>query len=190
MPLNHSSKYAQLTDEQYLAIGKATVEWSNVEFLLGVLLSRLLATPEFLARTYTDIMTVAKIQEAITEAISIQRHRYCCKLVSKDVLTDIENINGRITAVRGKRNKLAHFCLCRVSDDKIFGTGFAGGIPDTKKHRRDNVTFELSELVKLYREAYDIVGLLGAIIENLPRIEEEAILTLHSTGAPRKQGAR
>jgi hypothetical protein len=56
VPLNHHSEYSALTEAQYAAIGRAVVEWANVEFLLGVLLSRLLATPEFLARTMYDLL--------------------------------------------------------------------------------------------------------------------------------------
>ena len=47
MPLNHTSIYAELNDENYALIGRVVVEWFNVEFLLGNLLSRLLFTPEF-----------------------------------------------------------------------------------------------------------------------------------------------
>jgi hypothetical protein len=42
MPLNHTSEYAELIDEQFALIGRLVIEWSNIEFLLGVLLSRLL----------------------------------------------------------------------------------------------------------------------------------------------------
>lgn len=68
MPTNHSSQYAELTGEHFQAIGKLTVEWSNIEYLLGELLSRILVTPAFLARTYTGHMSGAKRQEAIKEA--------------------------------------------------------------------------------------------------------------------------
>ena len=44
MPLNHTSKFAELTEAQYAALGRAVVEWANVEYLLGVLLSRLLVS--------------------------------------------------------------------------------------------------------------------------------------------------
>ena len=44
VPLNHHSEYSELTEAQYAAIGRAVVEWANVEFLLGVLLSRLLGS--------------------------------------------------------------------------------------------------------------------------------------------------
>ena len=47
--LNHS-KYSDLTAAQYEALGKLFVEWSNIEFMLGLILSRLLFTPEFLGR--------------------------------------------------------------------------------------------------------------------------------------------
>jgi hypothetical protein len=52
MPINHSSKYSELTDDQYKLIGKVITEFSNLDFLLGNLLSRMLIMPEFLGRTY------------------------------------------------------------------------------------------------------------------------------------------
>jgi len=82
VPLNHSSKYAALTEAQYAAIGRTVVEWANVEFLLGVLLARLLATPEFLARTYTDSISAVRLQEAIVEAVGIHAFRCGHRLVS------------------------------------------------------------------------------------------------------------
>jgi len=60
MPLNHTSKYSDLTPDQFTLIGKVIIEFSNIEFMLGVILSRLLITPEFLGRTYTDQMNFAK----------------------------------------------------------------------------------------------------------------------------------
>jgi hypothetical protein len=83
MPLNHTSIYSELTDRHFMAIGKLAVECSNIEFLLGVLLSRLLITPEFLGRTYTDNLSVAKIQDAITNALDIHQYRYRCKIISE-----------------------------------------------------------------------------------------------------------
>ena len=65
MPLNHTSIYAELTEDHFIAIGKLVIEWSNIEFLLGVLLSRLLITPEYLGRTYTDELNALKIKNAI-----------------------------------------------------------------------------------------------------------------------------
>lgn len=75
MPLNHTSEYSQLTNAQYAELGKAVVEWANVEYLLGVLLSRLLGTPEFLARTYTASISAVRLQDAIAEAVEIHRIR-------------------------------------------------------------------------------------------------------------------
>jgi hypothetical protein len=63
--LNHVSQYSQLTDVHYNAIGKVVIEWSNIEFLLRILLTRLLLTPDFPGRTFTDRLTAAKVQEAI-----------------------------------------------------------------------------------------------------------------------------
>lgn len=82
--LNHT-KYTDLTSEQYEFLGRAFIEWSNIEFLLGVLLSRLLFTSEFLGRTYSDEMSAAKLESAIKNALEIHRSRYHGLVVSKEM---------------------------------------------------------------------------------------------------------
>jgi len=175
MPLNHTSIYADLREEHYIAIGKIVVEWSNIEFLLGVLLSRLLVTPEFLARSYTDHMSAVKLQEAIKESVEIHRQRYGCKLISDEKLQQIASINSRVTILRASRNKFAHFCWSRSTDEKIFGTNFSGGIPESKKHKKSFITYTVSELANFNSEAYQIVDELSLIVEALPVIEEDGL---------------
>jgi hypothetical protein len=173
MPLNHSSQYSELTDEHFKAIGKLTVEWSNIEFLLGELLSRLLVTPAFLARTYTDHMPGAKRQEAIREACEIHRYRYGYKLVNEEQIKQIQAINNQITPLRSTRNKFAHFCWSRSNDEEIFGTNFSGGIPEGNKHRKSLASFTVTELDEFHQNAYAIVDLLSNLILKLPEMEEE-----------------
>ncbi|MGC8122090.1 hypothetical protein [Marinobacter sp. VGCF2001] len=181
MPLNHSSQYSELTNEHFQAIGKLTVEWSNIEFLLGVLLSRLLVTPEFLARTYTDHMSCAKRQEAIKEASEIHRYRYGYKLVSEEQIKQILDINGQITQLRTTRNKFAHFCWSRSNDGEIFGTSLSGGIPEGRKYRKSFVSYTVAELADFHEKAYAMVEVLSELIQSLPEMEEEG-LTSKVTG--------
>lgn len=186
MPLNHTSQYAELTDEQYVALGKAVVEWANIEQLLSVLLGRLLATPDFLARTFTDPLAAVRLQEAIQEAVDIHRVRYGERVVSGDLLDEIAKINKSVTSLRGMRNKIAHFCWCRRSDESLFGTSFAGGIPTPKSERRSSAVLKLSELRKFHQEAFSLVERLIVLTESLPCVDEELLLTLRSTGPARK----
>ncbi|WP_163003965.1 hypothetical protein [Pseudomonas viridiflava] len=181
MPLNHTSQYAELTDEHFQAIGKLTVEWSNIEFLLGMLLSRLLVTPAFLARTYTDHMSGAKRQEAIKEACDIHRYRYGYQLISEDQIKKILDINGQITPLRSTRNKFAHFCWSRSSDGEIFGTNLSGGIPEGSKYKKSFASFTVAELANFHQRAYAIVDVLSGIIQHLPEMEERD-LTRKVTG--------
>lgn len=182
MPLNHTSKYAKLTEAQYSAVGKAVVEWANVEFLLDVLLSRLLGTPEFLARTYTDSLSAVRLQNAISAAVGIHDHRYGNRLVSKEALAEIANINQRVTALRGMRNKIAHFCWVRSNDEELFGTSFRGGVPSPKKERYDSTVLKSSELAELNKEAYALVEQLMKVIACLPEVTEESFLAIPSSG--------
>ena len=174
--INHTSKYAELTDDQFKTIGKIVIEWSNIEFLQKLILSRLLFTNEFLSRSFTDQMSAVKVQESINEALDIQLQRYQGKLIPEKVIENIRSLNKKVTEVRGKRNKFAHFCWSRSNDEEIFGTNFSGGIPDSKKYRRGVVTLNRKEMENLYKETYDLVDKLSEIYESLPEIKEEEII--------------
>jgi hypothetical protein len=156
MPLSHTSRFAEPTEQQYAALGRAVVEWANVEQLLGMLLSRLLATPDFLARTYTASMSAARMQVAITEAVEIHVHRYGHRLISKSRLAEIIKINKDVTSLREKRNKIAHFCWFRQNDEVMFGTSFPGGVP-SMKNDRGSATLTQTDLTKLNAEAHAVV---------------------------------
>lgn len=184
MPLNHTSEYAALTEAQYAAIGRAVVEWANVEFLLGVLLSRLLATPEFLARTYTESISAVRLQKAIADAVEIHAVRYRHRLVSREALDDILDVNKRVSSLRAIRNKIAHFCWVRRHDEEIFGTSFGGGVPSPKKERRDSAVLSSDELLKLNSEAHSLVEQLMTLVAGLPEVTEESLLTPSSSGLP------
>lgn len=175
MPLSHTSQFSEPTEQQYASLGKAVVEWANVEQLLGILLSRLLATPEFLARTYTATMSAARIQEAIKEAVEIHIHRYGYRLITKERLKEISKINSDVTSLRAKRNKIAHFCWSRQDDEVMFGTNFPSGVP-SKKNDRGYATLTNAELNNLNAEAHALVERLMTVIPDLPRISEESIL--------------
>ena len=186
MPLNHSSEFAELTDQQYTVLGKAVVEWANIEQLLSVLLGRLLATPDFLARTFTDPLAAVRLQEAIQEAVEIHRVRYGERVIAGALLDEIVRINQSVTALRAIRNKIAHFCWCRHSDESLFGTSFAGGIPTPKSERKNVAVITLSELTNFHQHAFALVEQLIALTEKLPAVDEELLLTLRSNEPARK----
>ncbi len=175
MSLNHASKYAELMDAHFAVIGKVVVEWSNVEFLLRTMLARLLFTAEFLARSYTDRLTAAKVQEAIDEAVEIQRSRYGGNLISDSILDEIVAVNKKITLLRSTRNRFAHFCWCRSTDDEIFGTRLSGGVPNPKRERSDSVVLSVTELEAFYHDAYSIVDSLEKLLSKLPELKEESL---------------
>jgi hypothetical protein len=176
MALNHTSQYAELTDDQFKIIGKIVIEWSNIEFLQKIILCRLLFTNEFLGRSFTDQISAARVQVAINEAIEIQLKRYQGKLISKSVLEELLALNKEVTEIRGKRNKFAHFCWSRSNDEEIFGTNFSGGVPKTKKQKRGTITLNLSEMHNLYQQSYELVEKLSLMLDKLPEIDEEEII--------------
>lgn len=172
MPLNHTSSFADLTEAQYGAIGKIVVEWSNIEFLLSVLLSRLLRTPEFLGRTYATGLSAVRLQQAITEAVAIHRHRYGGKRVLPTQLAEIDDLNARVTMLRSERNKISHFCWMRWTDDAVSGTAFAGGVYDKKYESKKTRKLTVTDLKRMHREAFELTERLMKLTESLPQIDE------------------
>ncbi len=184
MPLNHSSKYAELTPRQFELIGRLVVEWSNIEFLLGVLLSRLLFTPEFLGRVYTDELMASRLQSTLGKALSIHKYRYQNGVVSEELAAEIAALNTEIEQIRGKRNKFSNFCWCRSSDEEIFGSGLSAHVPPSKDLDRDSMVVTVKELEELYRKSYSVVDRLSATVKKLPSISEEENLTSASSRPP------
>jgi hypothetical protein len=179
MPLSHASRFSEPTEKQYASLGRAVVEWANVEQLLGTVLSRLLATPDFLARTYTASMSAVRMQEAITEAVKIHVYRYGYRLISKGRLEEIIKINGDVTSLRTKRNKIAHFCWFRQDDEVMLGTNFPSCVT-LKTNDRGYATLTQAELSNLNAEAHALVERLLTLLPELPEISEESILPSRS----------
>ncbi|MGI9950522.1 hypothetical protein [Vibrio hyugaensis] len=175
MPFNHLSRYSELTDDHYALIGKVVVEWSNIETLLGEILSRLIFTPAFPAQIVTKGMGAARIQSAITDALELHKLRYRYSIVSEGQQREISKVNKRLNDLRKTRNQFAHFCWSRVSDDEIFGMSFSGIHGDSKKANKDVVTYKIDDLKGFYECLYSIVDELQAIVGALPEMEEDNI---------------
>ena len=173
MPLNHTSQFAELTDDQFKLIGKIVVEWANIEFLQKLILSRLLFSPEFISRTYTDHMSAVRVQDAIKESVELHRHRYRANVINENILSEIEKVNKEVRNARTHRNKFAHFCWTRSTDEAIFGTNFSAGLPESKKHKKSYIVIKNEELEQLYKESFDLVDRINHILQKLPEIEEE-----------------
>jgi len=179
MPLNHSSKYTELTDNQFLLIGKIVIEFSNIEFLLKNLLSRLLMTSDFLGRTYTDNLNIAKIQDSIENALDIHSRRFGENIIDSKKIKEIKDLNARINSIRGERNKFAHYCWSRWDDTAIFGVKMGGQVPKHDKPNKDSRKISNSEMEKIYKTAYDIVDDLMKLVYSLPEIDEKELFDRH-----------
>jgi len=173
MPGNHTSKYAELTDYQFLLIGKLFVEFSNVEFLLSVVLARLLITPSFLSRTFTDRMNINTLIDKIRNALDIHERRYGYSLVSKELCKEIMSMVGLIDEIRIKRNKFAHYCWSRSSDEEIFGAGFISKQASKSKPNKGSITITNQEIKVLYDKCYRIGDEIEEILQRLPELLED-----------------
>jgi len=157
-------------------IGKIVVEWSNIEFLQKIILSRLLLTPDYLSRICTDIISAARIQDTIREAIELHKYRYSSRIIKKELLDEIIQINNKITQVRANRNRFSHFCWSRSTDEEIFGTSFSASFPNSKKHGKSFIKIKTEDINDLYKESYSLVTRLSDIIKKLPEMKEEEVL--------------
>jgi len=173
MTINQSSKFAELTDDQYKVIGKIIIEFSNLEFLLGNLLSRLLIMPEFLGRTYNDLLMADKLIQGIENAIQIHEERYGCRIVDKETLSDIQRILRQIKGIKSIRNKFSHYCWYRWDDSTIFGTRLSGKIPNLKKPNEGTILITNDKLLQEYQKAINAVKDLYSLIDKLPELEED-----------------
>jgi hypothetical protein len=176
MPFSHASPHSKLTDEQHQLIGMFVAEWATAEFFLGLLLGRLLLAPEFLSRTYTDSLGAAQIQDAIRQAVEIHKFRFGSKLINSDSLKEILSLNNKVEKLRSLRNKFAHFCWARTSDEKIFGTSLSGAVPGDKRRKRESISLEISEIRKQYEELYAVVEWIQEIVLALPAVPEESVI--------------
>jgi hypothetical protein len=176
MPLNHSSKFADLTSPQAEMLGRFVVEWSNIEYLLGELLGRLRFTPSFLSRVYADELSAYKFQSALGQAVRIHRERYGCQAIERHTLDRIDSLRPSLDKLRGMRNRFSHFCWARSNDDEIFGTALSAQLPDEKGDVKDFKVITLSAIREAHEEAWKLVEELSSLISSIPEFtEEEAI---------------
>ncbi|PHS27491.1 MAG: hypothetical protein COA83_00310 [Methylophaga sp.] len=172
--LNHG-KYSDLTSEQYEYLGRAFIEWSNLEFLLGLLLSRLLFTPEFLGRTYSDEMSAVKLEIAVKNALDIHRTRYNHLIISKELDLEIVELMVDVANLRVMRNKFAHLLWVRKNDKTMIGFKMSGKQP-TKTKPKNSVSLSVDDLIDNYKKSHDLVEKIGDIIVAIPEVKEEQYL--------------
>jgi len=173
--LSHG-KYSDLTSEQYELLGRAFIEWSNIEFLLGILLSRLLFTPEFLGRTYSDEMTASKLESAIKNALDIHKKRYSESIITETQHEKITQVLVKAASCRTLRNKFAHYVWMRRSDEEIYGAKMSGKLPKANKSN-GSMIISLNQLKENYSTAHLLVEDLQKIIFDIPSVKEERNLT-------------
>ena len=172
MPFNHTSKSSKLTDKQFELIGKLLLEFSNLDYIIGILLNRLLITPEYLGLTYNDQLTVMNKITALENAIELHRHRYDYRIIPEPILNDLTELVQKVKGIKTLRNKFAHNLWSRWSDEKIFGTKLTGKLVNYKKPNRDSITITNTELNKHYEQAYELVEKASDLLDVIPKFEE------------------
>lgn len=164
-----------------MLIGMFVTEWATAEFYLGVILGRLLLAPEYLSRTYTDSLGAAQVQDAIRQAVGIHKERYSSKLIASNLLDEILALNSQIGKLRSLRNKFAHFCWMRSSDDEMFGTNFSGAALSDKRQKNSFASLKIAEIRQQHKELFDAVERLQTIAEDIPKISEDSAIAAFKT---------
>jgi hypothetical protein len=180
MTLNHLNRYTELTDGQFQLIGKIIIEYSNIDFNMDVIFCRLLMITDMSGRYVTNRMNTSSVIDQIKNVLKLHKYRYQNKIVNENMSSSIEELLKHINDNRNYRNKFAHFCWSRQSDETIFGIGLNGIVNYDKNGeiKDDALVLSLTELNEIYTSTYDLVNESSTIIENLPEIKEETIVNL------------
>lgn len=172
VPLNHASAFADLTEAQYAAIGRVMVESSNLEHLVERLLIRLARTPDFLGLTLTNPIGSVRRLDALKTLVDVHRRRYSCHFVESEVLDELQDAARNVDKFRIDRNKFAHYCWCRESDEKVFGIKFTGKQPTLQSPTKDSIVLTLADLNAMATEMRALVRRLQTVLDGLPQETE------------------
>jgi hypothetical protein len=170
--LSHASKYSELTDAQFSALGRVLIESSNIEHLLERIIIRLLRAPDYPALAVTSQLGYYQRLKALNILIDTHRRRYHSKLINKTTLDKLSDLIKQVDQFRIDRNRCAHYLWCRDTDEKVFGIKFTGKHGDSQKPNQDCVTFTVMELNSIATQMHAIVDGLITILESLPEREE------------------
>lgn len=178
MPLNHAGEFSELTDEQYQLIGKLTVEWSNIEYLMTVLLARLLLVAEFPARTFTDMSSASNLERQLQVALDLHHWRYGDRVISEVLQDRVKQTLDAISKARPLRNALAHYCWCRSNDQQLFGSAFLGNPIKNGMENKGTKVLEVSEMKQAHNIMHELTETLCQLTQDLPRVDEIKLLNL------------
>jgi len=78
-----------------------------------------------------------------------------------------------INKIRALRNKFSHYCWSRITDEKIFGTGFISKQINPKKPNEGSIEISNLDIEELYKKAYKVVNELEEILQKLPELIED-----------------
>jgi len=170
--LSHTSKYSELTDAQFSALGRVLVESSNIDHLIERIIARLLRAPDHPTLVITSQLGYYQRLKALKILIDTHRRRYQSKLINETTLDKLSDLIKQVDQFRIDRNRCAHYLWCRETDEKVFGIKFTGKHGDAQKPNQDCVTFTVIELNSIATQMHTIVDDLITILEGLPGIEE------------------
>lgn len=101
-------KSARPSPEALLAIGSVATEWSILEHMLQVVLTRLALTAQFPVFAVTSDLSIDNRIRAIKSLIALHRDRYGYRLADKELLDALAGQLPVIAALKTRRNVIVH----------------------------------------------------------------------------------
>jgi hypothetical protein len=108
----------RLTVRQYAAIGRVAALWSEVEWAMERILSRLAIVPSLLGYVLTDKLGPDNRINAIYGVINVHKLKYP-GLLDAVLLTEIEEYLPALSTMKGDRNYIVHSVWARASEHEL-----------------------------------------------------------------------
>lgn len=106
----------RLTDRQCAAIGRVAAVWSEIEFAMERILSRLAMAPSLLGYVLTAKLGPDNRIVTIQTLLKVHKNKYRSSLVGHDVLADIGELLKPLRKLKDRRNFIIHSVWIKISD--------------------------------------------------------------------------
>jgi hypothetical protein len=118
-------RHYRLEPQQYHAIGRVVVAWSEIQLLLQEMLCRLSGINVVSGITLLIDLGIDQQLAALRKLVTMHRLRYKNTGVAEALLTDLEQLPRQINEFRAKRNKIVHYIWYRQGEEGMLGVKYA-----------------------------------------------------------------
>ncbi len=108
----------RLTERQHAAIGRVAVLWSEVEWAMERILTRLALVPSLLGYVLTDKLGADNRIKAIRALIEVHKIKYA-GLIDDALLTEIQEYLASLGTMKDDRNYIVHSVWAKASETEL-----------------------------------------------------------------------